>query len=207
MLDTVHWEYLSDEQKTATVELMIGYRKELQDSPETIELLFAELPFYRNISLLQADNPKWPAGFGPVWFLGNTDILYPLDGSSAPVHDANEADPVSVTAENVIDYVRFFCFFVHGDEGPFFVVENLEHPAFDEEKISAEEAKNISRFLQPPEYMGATEMGTHEVTATILYGNALFGSRFAVTANGLIEMIDDEPLAADIPARKIKPNY
>ena len=150
MLDTVHWEYLSDEQKTATVELMIGYRKELQDSPETIELLFAELPFYRNISLLQADNPKWPAGLGPVWFLGNTDILYPLDGSSAPVHDANEADPVSVTAENVIDYVRFLFLCPRRQPSSSSKILNILRSM---RKTLRRRCENISRFLQPPEYM------------------------------------------------------
>jgi hypothetical protein len=41
----------------------------------------------------------------------------------------------------------------------------------------------------------------------VLYGNALFSARFSMTENGMIEMIDDEPVAADLPVRKIKPNY
>jgi hypothetical protein len=41
----------------------------------------------------------------------------------------------------------------------------------------------------------------------VLYGNALFSARFSMSPNGMIEMIDDEPIAADLPVKKIKPNY
>ena len=44
-------------------------------------------------------------------------------------------------------------------------------------------------------------------SAMVLYGNALFSARFSMTENGMIEMIDDEPVAADLPVKKIKPNY
>jgi len=37
--------------------------------------------------------------------------------------------------------------------------------------------------------------------AIVLYDRALFRSEFAVDANGMIEMLDDEPLAQDLPFR------
>lgn len=46
-----------------------------------------------------------------------------LDGSSAPVHEANEAESLVLTDETVNDYIRFFFFFVRGGSGPFVLVE------------------------------------------------------------------------------------
>jgi hypothetical protein len=61
--------------------------------------------------------------------------------------------------------------------------------------------------LRPAAFEGKTDAGAYEASAMVLYGNALFSARFSMTENGMIEMIDDEPVAADLPVKKVKPNY
>ena len=61
--------------------------------------------------------------------------------------------------------------------------------------------------MRPAAFEGKTPEGALEASAMVLYGNALFAARFSMTENGMIEMIDDEPIAADLPVKKVKPNY
>jgi hypothetical protein len=133
--------------------------------------------------------------------------MFLLDGTSAPIHDANEADPVKVTEANCLDYLRFFCYFVHGDEGPFFIVENIDYPAIDKANLDDARRKVLEGALREAMFEGKTPTGALEASAMVLYGKALFSARFSMTQNGMIEMTDDEPVAADLPVKKIKPNY
>ena len=41
--------------------------------------------------------------------------------------------------------------------------------------------------------------------AVVFYSNALFIANFAVQPTGMIEMLDDEPIAADLPVRVEQP--
>ena len=61
--------------------------------------------------------------------------------------------------------------------------------------------------LRPAAFEGKTDEGNLEASAMVLYGNSLFSARFSISPNGMIEMIDDEPVAADLPVKKVKPNY
>ena len=173
----------------------------------TTKIRFSPLPFYKDIALVEINDTAWNPNIGPFWFLAKQGTLFLLDGSSSPIHDANEAGPIVITENNALDYMRFFCFFVHGDEGPFFVVEDINYPALDTAKMEPGIKQTLENAILPATYEGKTEKGVHETTGMILYGNALFSARFAITDNGMIEMIDDEPIAADLPVKKIKPNY
>ena len=96
---------------------------------------------------------------------------------------------------------------MHGDEGPFLIVEDINHAALDQSKLEDNMRKIIEDAIRPAMFEGKTDAGALETSAMVLYGNALFSARFSMTENGMIEMIDDEPVAADLPVRKIKPNY
>lgn len=168
---------------------------------------WCQMPFYTTVALIKVDDKSWAPGTGPFWYLAKQGKMFLLDGTSAPIHDANEADPVKVTEANALDYLKFFCYFVHGDEGPFFVVEQIEHPALDLTKLDGTKRRVIEDALRPAAFEGKAASGNLETSAMILYGNALFAARFSITENGMIEMTDDQPVAADLPIKKIKSNY
>ena len=48
-----------------------------------------------------------------------------LDGSSGPIHEVNESESLEFSDQTVLDYIRFFFYFVRGDGG--FVL--IESPA------------------------------------------------------------------------------
>lgn len=207
MFEEYKWQKVEGAQLEPFLKLVNPIQGKFNASPSSTDAAWCQLPFYTSIGLVRINDVIWPANTGPFWFLAKQGRMFLLDGSSAPIHDANEADPIKITEENTLDYLRFFCYFVHGDEGPFLIVENIDHPALDKEKLEAGTRKVIEDAIRPAAFEGKTAAGAYEASAMVLYGNALFSARFSMTENGMIEMIDDEPVAADLPVRKIKPNY
>ncbi len=207
MFEHYKWQSVSGPQMEPFLKLVNPIQGKYVASPESATVGWAQLPFYSSIALVKVDDTAWPAGTGPFWFLAKQGRMFLLDGSSAPIHDANEADPIAINELNALEYLRFFCYFVHGDEGPFLIVESINHPALDQSKLDASTRKVIEDALRPAAFEGKTDENAFETSAMVLYGNALFAARFSMTVNGMIEMIDDEPIAADLPVKKIKPNY
>lgn len=207
MFDEYKWQQVTGAQVDPFLKLINPIQGKHTAGAASAKVEWAQLPFYTTIALVRVDDTAWAPNTGPFWFLAKQGRMFLLDGSSAPIHDANEADPIKVTEANALDYLRFFCYFVHGDEGPFLIVEDINHPAIDTAKLDDSKRKVIEDALRPAAFEGKTETGALEASAMVLYGNALFSARFSMTENGMIEMIDDEPVAADLPVRKIKPNY
>ena len=136
---------------------------------------------------------KGAPGFDRAFALFDGDDALWLDGTSTAMHDANAAEALALTDATVLDYVRFFLFFVRGDSGAFTLIESAEELApktVSVETLAARRAEIAPFRLREP---GAD--GRLGVAATIAYGDALFAAVFAVTPNGNIEMVDDDPLA------------
>ncbi len=207
MFDQYNWQKVEGAAIDPFLKLINPIQGKHNASPATATVEWSQLPFYNSIALVRINDTSWAPNTGPFWFLAKQGRMFLLDGSSAPIHDANEADPIKVTEQNALDYLRFFCYFVHGDEGPFLIVETIDHPALDKDKLTDDTRKVIEDALRPAAFEGTTAEGAFEASAMVLYGNALFSARFSMTENGMIEMIDDEPVAADLPVRKVKPNY
>lgn len=207
MFEHYPWQQVQGPQLEPFLKLVNPIQSKWEASPETADVAWTQLPFYKGIGLVRLNDTAWPYDTGPFWFLAKQGRMFLLDGSSAPIHDANEADPIDVNEANALDYLRFFCYFVHGDEGPFLIVEDINHPAIDKTKLDDATRSVIEGAIRPAAFEGKTAEGAYEASAMVLYGNALFSARFSMTTNGMIEMIDDEPVAADLPVKKIKPNY
>ena len=174
-------------------------------APATAKVEWRQLSFYKNIALVRVSDRSWDKGVGPFWFLAKQGQMFHLDGSSTPIHEANEVGSIEVTEENSLDYLRFFCFFVHGDEGPFLIVETIEDTAFDHSKMDDSMRTVLEGSILPVAYEGKNEKDELQMTGMVLYGDALFSARFSITSNGLIEMTDDEPISADLPVTGKRP--
>lgn len=169
-----------------------------------IEARMVDLSFYPQTTLLEL---RVEAEGGPLWLLRYGGSVHVLDGTSAPIHAANAASPIKLSTENVIDYVRFFCFFVHGDEGPFFVVDSLEHPVFDRSRLDASQKALLEKELRAPEVESTSETGTHRVKASTVYGNLLSASTFEIKQDGDISMLDNKRVLGSLPINRLKGDY
>ncbi|MGB1076797.1 MAG: hypothetical protein ACPG05_00680 [Bdellovibrionales bacterium] len=175
----------------------------LDPSAATTKVEWRPLPFYDNVAMIRMRDENWMPKELTIYFLTDQGTLYRLNGTSPPIHDINAKAPIKVTDENVLDYLHFFCFFVRGEEGPFLIAEDLDNPNMPEcdDKMKAV----IGGSLRPASYEGKNEQNHWLCDAVVFYSNALFIANFAVHPSGMIEMLNDEPLASDLTVRVNRP--
>lgn len=144
-----------------------------------------------------------PLGVRESYLLYAPEHPVPLDFTSAPIHELN---PRALKIDDAADaeaYLRFFCFAIAGDEGRFFITErvddlHLEPDAELEPDTAAklEESLHSVRRLTPE---ADDEEWQYRFSSPILYGDALFEAAFLVDRAGMVTMVDDLPIATDLP--------
>lgn len=141
---------------------------------------------------LQTEGRKGPpvlrsALYGPAGAL-------PLNGSSHLIHRANAKQGIDLSdVTRQSQYLRFFCMFVRGSNGPFEIVEQA---------AQVQGPDNLDTLVQPPARVGDKDGATLAIwQATVLYGNTLFRATFDLAAGGRVEMEDDTPLCGDVTRR------
>lgn len=155
----------------------------------------AELPFYKDYALFEylvAAGSEAPV---PVYLLAGHErgpLLW-LDGSSTPIHLANDFEKVCITAQTVLPYLRFFMYFVRGDEGQFVMIED---PAqFRQASASDAHLAMLRQLVQPLEVESLEQGGGHRVKVLVSHAGAVFRCDMQVMENGLVEMADDDAVA------------
>lgn len=159
---------------------------------ERTEISERSLPYYRDTRLVRISDPAWAPSLR-LYYLVSENGFAELSGSSTPIHDVNEADPIQLSDATVLAYLCDFCFFVRGDEGPFLVVDDPENvflPRDDARVTSA-----VRQHFRPPRMYGRDDQGRWRVSALDYYGTALFSCDFVISPSGEIEMTRDVPLA------------
>ena len=132
----------------------------------------------------------------PVYYyLEHEDALFRLNGTSPPIHEFN-ASHLKLTGDQVREYLHFFCFFVRGDDGPFFILESSAFAALSPE-ITDEDRDKLAELAMPTWLIGQRE-DNFRLLARVYYSNALFTAYFKVFKTGMIEMEDDVPVLADL---------
>lgn len=169
-------------------------------STQTTKVVWRPLPFYENVVLVRVQDSMWSPSHLNIYYLTEQGNLYRLNGTSPPIHEVNAKAPVKVTEENVLEYLRFFCFFVRGEEGPFLIAEDLNSPDMPK-NMDTQTRSVVEGTIRPATFEGMNEQGHFLCDAVVFYANALFIANFAVQPTGMIEMLDDEPIAADLPVR------
>jgi hypothetical protein len=118
---------------------------------------------------------------------GGDGSLFPLDGSSAQIYHANEAAGLRLDINNVIDYAIFFCGFLLAADGDAFrfVVERGDW-GLDTGLTPSD--------LTPRAKSAVDGSGSFEITAYVAHCKELFHAVFRVESDGVVMMLDDEPL-------------
>ena len=162
------------------------------------------LPWYDHYAMFRVTDASWSNPRTGLYFLGLPDgtDLHRLPGISAPIHDVNAKAPVKLTEANVVDYMRFFSFFVRGGEGPFMIVDDPDDPFLPDSPQTREVLMDIAR---PPSREGMKDKGHFLVDAVVYYSDAAFIANMAVHPDGMVEMLDDEPIAADLDQKVDQP--
>lgn len=169
-------------------------------SGKSTEVSYRMLPFYDAVALIRLKDRSWGKPKLTIYYLTMEGNLFRLNGTSPPIHDINAKAPVKITEDNVLEYLRFFCFFVRGEEGPFLIAESMDDP-YMPANMDPKTRAVIEGTVRAATYEGKNEQGQFMCDAVVYYSNALFIANFAVQPSGMIEMLDDEPIAADLPVK------
>jgi len=181
-------------------------------SDNDITVFSMPLPFFSDAKLIRVDIKGQSDSFGQ-YALWHKEALYPLRGESEVIHQACEWDGFKLDDKNVIEYLKFFCMFVHGDKGPFMVIESLDDMNVTikpKEGTVAERNNNnlwsynelnlarLNELIVPARLIGKSD-DQWVITAIIQFGDVLFEAYFEVVGTGEVEMINDNVLVEDIP--------
>lgn len=159
---------------------------------------FCLLPWYPDAALVRVVDPAW--GDASIYFLQVDNRLLRLDGASISVHEANIRAPLRLTRETVLEYLKFFCFFVRGADGPFYLLERGDHPILTFE-IDEETQDKFDTLARPPRCDGQNESGDFLCSGIVFYDAAISRASFAVQQSGMVEMLDDDPIETNLPVR------
>ena len=202
--DEENWNAVTGEELVGFIEKINPVGGKHKVTPQTTQVHWRTLPFYKDLALIRVKDAMWPNKKLNVFFLTESGNLYRLNGTSPPIHDVNGKGFIQVTEENVLQYLRFFCYFVRGEEGPFLIAEDMNDPLLPDGMDDQTKAV-FENTLRPASYEGKDEKGNFRCDAIVFYSNALFIANFSVQPGGMIEMLDDEPVAADLPIRVDQP--
>lgn len=198
------WNKVEGDELSGFLEQINPIDGKYEVEPSTTKVAWSRLPFYESVALIRVTDRSWANHELVVYYLTDQGNLSRLNGTSPPIHEVNAKAPIQITQDNALDYLRFFCFFVRGEEGPFFVAESLTD-AYMPEMPDDTVRSVFEGTMRPASLEGTNDNGHYLCDAVIFYSNALFIANFAIHHTGMVEMLDDEPIAADLPIRIIAP--
>lgn len=195
-----NWNPVQGEELVGFLETINPIDSKYRVSAETTQVHWRTLPFYESVALIRVKDPNWTNQKLNIYYLTDQGNLFRLNGTSPPIHEVNAKAPIKINESNILEYLRFFCFFVRGEEGPFYISESMDDPNMPAQMDDTTRSV-IEGTIRPATFEGMNEQGHYLCDAVVFYSNALFIANFAVQPTGMIEMLDDEPIAADLPVK------
>jgi hypothetical protein len=176
------------------------------------------LPCYDGASVLELLLDNVSSSFPPasVAYLLTPSGALPMDGTSPRIHRLN-GSPVGLdlgTPEKALAYLRFFCSFVHGEDGPFLIVDTKEdvldlvRRSGTTDETTIEQIRSTLPDISPPtiEPVLDDQEPPHKngpilwrTEAFVAYSRAVFRAQFVIRKGGMSEMTEDTILVRDLP--------
>ncbi len=195
-----NWNLVEGEELAGFLEQINPIDGKYRVSAESTRVEWRMLPFYETVALIRVRDPNWVNQNLNIYYLTDQGNLFRLNGTSPPIHEVNAKAPIKVNEENVLEYLHFFCFFVRGEEGPFYIAETMDDPNMPKDMDDTTRSV-VEGTVREATFEGMNDQGYFLCDAVVFYSNALFIANFAVQPTGMIEMLDDEPIAADLPVK------
>jgi hypothetical protein len=165
---------------------------------DALDISVFDLPFHPDVPLIELRPSSSTSSTGRICLLLQGNKLYRLNGSSPPIHEVNRREKPHIDEKTALSYLAFFCFFVRGEGGPFLIVDRLDNGILPDLGVRR---GDIETAFRPPRVWGADEQGNCLVSSLVFYSDAVFFADFSVHPSGMIEMLDDTHVLADLPTR------
>lgn len=167
------------------------------------QIIASNLSWGEDIVLFRLVDDVWNNELLAIYYLfdkarylnGEDDALIRLNGTSPPIHAFNKLNPPNLNKNSAADYIKFFCFFVWGEEGPFYIVESIQDPMIQR---SSKLIDIMTSKLKPIRFKKERK-GNFFYEAIVYYSDALFRADFEVEPRGMIYMLNDNPIKNNLP--------
>ena len=166
------------------------------DPVETV-ILAHELPFYKGYRLLDvADHASVP----PMrrYVIYKPDDFTILNFTNEPIYELNQKVPITLSEDNVDDYVRFFFTYVRGRHGRFIITEGVDDIRWKEDPPPSAR-KAIGKMLYPIKFVDMDDSGAFNLKACMVFRDSLFQAKVKVEKTGFVALSDEELMVEDIP--------
>jgi len=168
-----------------------------------LDLRERALSFHPGARLLMASHEDWKPEGRRFYWLQRDDDVFRLDGTSPPIHAFNANHPPALTEATVVDYLKFFMFFVRAEKGPFLVVDTLDGFYLPESlrgtgDARSDEALALGECYRPPRRYSRSAEDHHRLSVMVLYSDGLFIADTHVHESGMVEMVRDWPVRAEL---------
>ncbi len=194
------WEQCERMQGADALSRLASEHREFFADSMLVSSRWSRLPFYAAHRLMELRFVR-DHGAERAFVLHGPKRTWWLNGDSGPMHEVNDAESLALTESTVGDYVRFFLCFLRADEGAFVLIESADEIQLqpdagelgeDQERVLDLEA---ARSHAVPLLMRGTDAtGRWLIGVTLAYGSALFAASLVVEADGITEMLDDDPI-------------
>ena len=165
-------------------------------SKEATEVAFKNLPFYGRFKLLRLTNFATMPSF-TMEYLSDGERYIPLDGTAAPVYEANDKDHIRLTESNVVDYLDFFFSHVQGADGDIFLVKDPHKLTFLQ-SFTPEQQQSLIQSHKPVRVVSDATPHSFHVSGTLYYDGSLISATIHADADGKLSIFDQTLLLQGI---------
>ncbi len=198
---TAPWSY------TITGIELEPYSKLAKKEQQIKRVRVTALPFYEKGRLLTIEFFDNNHQYRTKYYLESEPggKLYHLNGASAPIHAANKKFPLHFkNPADVAAYVRFFTTFLQTEDGSYLPVESIAEIPWSN-NVPQEEKQKVANLLRPLiVWKDDKKTDVWYATATVNYSNVLFHAKYKIHNKGMIEMLNDIPVAVNLLVNSFK---
>lgn len=198
-----NWISMSDEEEASLLDKVNDATVSKIFKQGRSNFAFAELPFYKNFKLLRVTAYTTIPPVSMRFLLGGSAPdwkIVKMNGTNEPIFEHNAEAGLVLNKDTVVDYVTFVMGEVHSEEGSLRVVEEVDDDTFSSTP-TPEERRTVTHLIRKAKVEENADGFT--VDATMLYGDSVYWAKIAVKKDGMIEIVEDDKKAENMPIRPI----
>ncbi len=135
----------------------------------------------------------------------STSQFYSLNGLSAPIYECNQIIPLLLNQSNILDYLAFFCFFLQGERGSFYIIPAVKDAAIPEIIWDAHFVHNNTHLdllakFKSPRVLSVSE-DSYQCEATIYCGSSIAIVKMEVLQTGQVTLKQSNEICDLLPFR------
>jgi hypothetical protein len=157
-----------------------------------------DLPFYRGVSLVEAEAALPNDRRGIYTFLHHDLGISLLEGKADPIHVLNGRQQIFLdNAAQVEAYLRFFVASIAGPDGSFAILDSAAQLPWTPDATM--EVLRVTQSLVRPPAVRRDDDGKWRVETSTKYGRSILDSTYQVQSDGTMRMELERPRAETLP--------